>query len=249
MSDKEFKHQDLAEAQFIDVNLHQAHFENVNMAAMTIHNANLSQAAITDANIYGMTIFGLRIDLLIEEELDRRDPMRVSMRMRDRHNIEDVKGVINALNRLRSEFISKLRNSSSAVLNNHPGPDRWSALEHVRHLVFAEELYLNRWILRNTKPLSSLGVLPPFLYGNAAFTNVGSTPSEDLEYILDAWQAVHREMETWIDDADAADLQKGIQDVSFGQQTIGDALQTLASHDLEHIRMAERAIEDSIQSL
>ena len=251
MGSKKFENLDMAESQFLNVNLYKAHFLDVNLAETVIHNANLKDVNIYDANIQGMTIFGIRIDDLIEDELDRRDPDRVSLRMKDKGdtkgiaNITEVRRVITALDKVRAAFVQKLRSLPPEILNNHPGPDRWSALEHVRHLVFAEDLYLNRWILRNDKPWVKLGFLPPFLYDNEAYADVGTEPTKDLEQVLQVWETLHAEVLDWVTKAQSEDLHCDTSKIAFGQNTIGDVMQTLAQHDLTHIRMAEAAIADS----
>ncbi len=246
MASHKFEYQDMAESEFISVNLYKARFDDINMAETTINNANLQDVTITDANIRGLTIFGFRVDELIEVELDRRDPQRVKLRMEDVHNLHDVRKVMGALNSLRTAFVQHLRLQSTEVLNNHPGPDRWSALEHVRHLVFAEDLYLNRWILRNSRPWVKLGFLPPFLYDNPAYADVGTEPTQDLEHVLDVWQKLHAVLLAWLAKAEAEDLHADTSQIAFGQQTVGDVLQTLSQHDLQHTRMAEAAIADSV---
>ena len=241
-----FEAQDLGEAEFVNVNLHKSHFEDVNLAESVIHNANLYNVNIYDANIQGLTIFGIRVDELIEAELDRRDPDRVSLRMKNVHDIAEVLRVIQNLNQLRATFKTRLRSLPSNVINNHPGPGRWSALEHTRHLVFAEDMYLNRWILRNHEPWIKLGFLPPFLFDNPDYADVGTEPTQDLEQVLKVWEDLHARMLSWINEAGEQDLAKDTSSITFGQKTVGDVLQTLAQHDLIHIRMAEAAIADSL---
>jgi hypothetical protein len=216
------------------------------MAETVIHNANLFNVNIYDANIDGLTIYGVRVDELIEAEFDRRDPARVALRMRNIHDKEEIQRVMAELGKVRASFVEKLKTCSPEILNNHPGTDRWSALEHVRHLVFAEDLYLNRWILRNDKLRIKMGFLPPFLYDNPAFAEVGTEPTQDLEIVLRAWEELHKEMLAWIDEAQIEDLQRDTSQLAFGQKTVGDVLQTLSQHDLQHIRMAEAAIADSL---
>jgi hypothetical protein len=235
----------MTEAEFISVNLYKARFDDINMAEATIHNANLQDVTITDANIRGLTIFGFRVDELIEGELDRCDPERVKLRMKDSHDIREVRNVMVELEKLRTTFVQYLRSQSAVVLNNHPGPDRWSPLEHVRHLVFAEDLYLNRWILRNNEPWCKLGFLPPFLYDNPAYADVGTEPTEHIEKVLESWKILHASMLEWVANANSEDLRDDTSQIAFGQQTTGDVLQTLSQHDLQHIRMAEAAITDS----
>ena len=240
-----FENRDMAGTLFHNVNLHKATFDDVNMEGVQIYNANLKDMTINDANIAGLTIYGMRIDQLIEAELDRRDPERTRLRMSDVFDPEEVRRVLARLEQLRAEFYTRLRDTPSDVLNAHPGPDRWSALEHARHLVFAEDMYLNRWLLRNNQPWCTLGFLPPFLDGNPAFADVGTEPTEDLETVLAAWDAIHAGTQAFVAEITPEILKRDTSDVDFGQCCVGGVLQGMAKHDLEHIRMAESALTDA----
>ena len=112
-----FEHRDLCRAVFRDVNLYRALFEDVNLGAATIQNANLGDVSIVNANIKGLTIFGVRVDQLIEAELDRRDPERVRLRMTDPHDPEDVRAVLERLDEVRGRFSEALR---AADANSRP---------------------------------------------------------------------------------------------------------------------------------
>jgi len=239
-----FENRDMAETLFHNVNLYGTTFDDVNLENARIYNANLRNMTIDDANIAGLTIFGMRVDQLIEAEFDRRDPERVRLRMHDIFDSAEVRRVLARLDGVRAEFYARLRATPPDALIAHPGPDRWSALEHVRHLVFAEEMYLNRWLLRNDQPWCKLGFLPPFLEGNPAFAGVGDEPTNDLESILAAWDAIHTGMQAFVAEITPEILKRDTSDVDFGQRYIGGVLQGMAKHDLQHIRMAEAALTD-----
>ena len=237
-----FRGVDLGEAIFDDANLYKASFKNVNLGDATIRDANLSGLTIESAAINGLTIFGIRVDELIEAELDRRDPERARLRMCDTFDPVEVKRVMERLDVVRAEFYARLRSTPAEQLNHHTGPDTWSALEHARHLLFAEDLYLNRWILRNDLPWSSLGHLPPFLEDNPAFAQVGTDPTQDLDVVLAAWDQIHTGMLDFVTQLSPDILHRDTSDVDYGQGTIGGVLQGMAQHELTHIRMAEAAL-------
>lgn len=244
MAGTTFRRVDLGEAVFDDVNLGAASFGNVNLGGARIRDANLTGLKIESANIAGLTIFGIRVDKLIEHELDRRDPARVALRMGDIFDPAEVGRVMGRLGHLRAAFYATLRQTPQDVLVECPGPDRWSALEHVRHLVFAEDMYVHRWLLRDDRPWCRLGFLPPFLSDNLAFSEVGQEPTKDLEIVLAAWDRIHRNLLAFLPSLTAEVLRRDTSDVDFGQGTVGAVLQGMAQHDLTHIRMAERAIRD-----
>ena len=119
-----FENRDLGEAVFRGVNLYKAVFDDVNLGEATIHNANLTNLSITDANIRGLTILGMRVDLLIEAELDRRDPERGRLRMADPCNPEAVRAMMDHLDAVRSRFFDLLRAADIGMLMARPSADK-----------------------------------------------------------------------------------------------------------------------------
>jgi hypothetical protein len=124
-----FERRDLSGAVFRDVDLHKALFEDVNLGEATIRNAYLKDLSIEDAYIGGLTINGIRVDELIEAELDRRDPERVRLRMSDSHNPEEVRAVVERLDEVRARFSEALRAADTDSLITRPAQAsgrRWS---------------------------------------------------------------------------------------------------------------------------
>jgi hypothetical protein len=242
MSGAVFQRVNLGGASFNDVNLGEAAFEDVNLGGATICKASLVGLTIDEANIGGMKVFGIEIEPLIEAERDRRDPERGRLRMEDPHDPESVCTVLERLEQVRDGFRERLRATPPDVLGARPAPDQWSALEHVRHLVFAEDMYLNRWILRNDKPFSQIGLLPDFLANEPWCSGVGSQPCDDLESALAAWNEIHAGTREFVASVTVEELRRDTGDVDFGQGTVGGVLQGMARHDLHHIREAEAAI-------
>jgi hypothetical protein len=233
---KTFSDRDMSQTQFHSVNLHRAVFEDVNLAEARITNANLANLTIDDANIYGLTIFGFRIDELIEAELARRDPVRASLNMVDPFDPGIVKEVLARLDKVRRSFYDMLQATSFAMLTTRPDPENWSPIEHVRHLLFAEEAYLNHDILGNEEPFSKLGLLPTHLEGVSRLVAVGSEPTDDLIAILAAWDAIHGRLHAFVDSSTRASLERKSHD---GLKTVGEVLQGLPLHDLDHMRQVE----------
>lgn len=240
---EEFQNSNMAGAVFHNVNLGGVKFDDVNLAGGSIHNANMENFTIKDAYIKGLTIFGLPIDELIAAELDRRDPERARLRMLDCFDPACVRAVLAHLGEVRAGFCTFLRGTDPALLSARPAPGNWSAVENLRHLIFAEDLYLNRWLLQNNMPWCQHGLRPDFLAGDSRYAEVGCLPTEDIETLLAAWEAIHARMMTFVATVSAEELRRDTSQLDFGQGTVGKVLQTLASHDLEHIRQAEAAVK------
>jgi hypothetical protein len=228
-----FQSRNMAGTVFRDVNLHQAIFEDV----------NLSGVRIDHANITGLTILGVRVDHLIRARLAKRDPDAALLCMFDAHDPRCIRALVRQLDQDRTQFVAALRAADRQALLRRPAKGAWSALEHVRHLVLAEELYTNRWILRNHKPFSTLGLLPQFLRGRAGFAGVGKEKPKDLEVVLQAWDRVHRQTLAFVGRITSKQLQRSTADVDFGQGTVGGVLAGLAGHERHHIRKALFALK------
>jgi uncharacterized damage-inducible protein DinB len=236
-----FERRNLSGAVFHDVNLQGACFDDVNLAQATIRNANLSGLTITDAYIAGLTVFGFAIDQLIAAEQDRRDPERVRLRPADPFDPACWPAIFQRQAELRRAFCARLRAADPAALAAR-SPEGWSALEILRHLIFAEDLYIHRWILQDATPWCPHGLLPDFLRGQPAYAGVGSQPEASLETLLAAWERIHADTEAFLSGLTAEQLRRDTRALDFGQGTLAGILQTLVQHDLEHIRQAERAL-------
>ncbi len=234
-----FESRDMAGSVFRDVNLRQAVFDDVNLEGASIGNANLKDLTIGGAYIEGMTVFGIRVDLLIAAELDRRDPERIRLRMSDTSDPGEVREVMKRLDEVRGEFCEVLRSMEAGLLTTRPSPDQWSVIEIVRHLVFAEDLYLNRWILGGDEPWRKVGLLPAFLTRDPEYAEVGTEPTGDLETVLEAWTVIHLRTQEYVAGVTVEQLQRDTSEIDFGQGTVGQILQGMAQHDLAHIREAE----------
>lgn len=242
MSNSTFHNLNLGKSTFDDVNLGKTLFHNVNLGQAVIRGANLARMRIEGCAIRGLSIDGMDIYPLIEAELDRRDPQRAALRMRDPFDPACVREVMARLETLRAGFRQQLGAADPTRLTARPKPEKWSALEHLRHLIFAEDLYLNRWLLRNDHPWSALGLLPSFLADNPAFAAVGGQPTDDLETVWAAWDDIHTGMQAFLADLTVDVLRRDTSDVDFGQRTVGSVLQGMALHDLHHIRLAAEAL-------
>jgi len=90
-------------------------------------------------------------------------------------------------------------------------------MEQVRHLLFAEDMYLNRWILRNDQPWNKLGLLPAFLANDPHYAEVGSQAAEGLEAILTAWQGIHAHTRAVVTTLTPEELRRSTRDVDLGK--------------------------------
>jgi hypothetical protein len=234
-----FEDVNLGKSSFTNVNFGEALFKNVNLGGATILSANLAGLTVKAAEIRGFTIFDIPIDELVETELDRRDSERASLRISDIFDPDEVRTVMARLDQLRDKFCGMLRLKNANLLAQRPEPDEWSAIEVVRHLVHAEDYYLNRLILQNYKPYIKLGLLPDHTANIPEFAEVGIEPTTDLETVLTAWKDLHTGTQEYTASVTTRELQR---EVKYADGTIGSLLQLFAHHELLHYRQAEASL-------
>jgi hypothetical protein len=162
--------------------------------------------------------------------------------MNDPHDPESVRAVMARLDEVRSQFYDVLWAADTERLTTRPSAEVWSALERVRHLLFVEDLYLYRWILRHDEPWNGMGLLPAFLAHDPECAETGCEPTDDLDAVLQAWMGIHGRTFAFVASAATEKLRRHTGDVDFGQGTVGQVLQGSARHDLHHIRRAEALI-------
>lgn len=83
-----------------------------------------------------------------------------------------------------------LRSVEPARLDKRPASGEWSAIENVRHLIFAEQHHFAPFLVRGFR-WSGVGVPPPNGTGERRLSPVGSDPATSIDEVLDAWAKVH----------------------------------------------------------
>ena len=109
----------------------------------------------------------------------------------------------------RTRLCELLRSKGVALVAERPPSGEWSPVENVRHLLFAEQLHLGRFLPDGFK-WSGLGLTPHFLANEDAFSDVNTQPDDDLEAVLGAWDAVHVPIRELVDD-EREGLQEGLE--------------------------------------
>lgn len=71
-----------------------------------------------------------------------------------------------------------------------PDPGAWSPMEHVRHLIFAEQHHFKPHLPAGFR-WSTAGVPPPNRTGERRLSPVGSDPGTNVGEVFDAWARVH----------------------------------------------------------
>ena len=173
---------------------------------------------------------------------DKTDPRKARLQIRNAYNVAQVRRAVRELEKVRQDVVERFRAVPFRLLNATADGWDWSAIQHLRHLVTAEELYTNRWILRNNEPFSRLGLLPDWLEGKPGYEAAGTEPTENLEAVVCAWQKVHTRTQQVLATLTEEMLRTSTKGRDFGQGDIGHVFRTLTNHDLHHIRAAEGVV-------
>jgi hypothetical protein len=157
MSMTEFREQDLRGARFERVNLRGATFTGVDLGGVRMRGvrfagARLNGVEMADVEITGelenVVVNGVQIAPLVEAELDRRMPLRRTMRPHDADGFREAWAV---LERLWEGTVARARTFPEAAL--HESVDgEWSFVQTVRHLGFASAAWVERMILGVPSP-------------------------------------------------------------------------------------------------
>jgi hypothetical protein len=91
----------------------------------------------------------------------------------------------------QAELRALLGRYDPAMLARRPASGVWSAVENVRHLLFAEQYHLGR-LVPGGLGLSPMGMLPQWLQRRRKVPAiVGTNPTTDLASVFDEWERVH----------------------------------------------------------
>jgi hypothetical protein len=127
-------------ARFEKTSFRGARFHDVDMAGIVVTETTLAGATI-EADISEVTVNGFRIDELIDAELLRLYPERARLKATTPAGFRDALAFVAEL---RAGTLARVRDRSEEELRR-PAPDgNWSIVENLRHLLFAEDVWVRR---------------------------------------------------------------------------------------------------------
>ena len=148
-----FEDVDLGGAVFRQVTFAEARFFNVYFTGAVIRGAWLEDVEI-DGELKGLTVNGVEVGPLVEAELDRRHPERVTLRATDADGFREAWAVIE---RSWVPTVERARRLPEPLLHERVEGE-WSFIETLRHLVFCTDAWLRRAVLRDPSPYHPLGL-------------------------------------------------------------------------------------------
>ena len=111
------------------------------------------------------------------------------------------------LDRAKRRLRALLRSHDTRSLTTRPPSDkfgRWSVIENVRHLLFAEQLHLGKF-LPDGFEWSRIAFSGRT---GRAYAQVGTEPTDDLEKIFKEWDRIHRPTRKMVKASRDPDVQK-----------------------------------------
>jgi uncharacterized damage-inducible protein DinB len=134
--------------EFVDTRFRIVEMTGVTMRGVELHNVDIS------GDIGNLKINGVEVGKLVEAELDRRYPERITMRPTDAAGFRTAWDLVE---RLWDGTVERARRLDSALL--HKSVDgEWSFIETLRHLVLITDGWIRRTVLGDPSPWHPLGL-------------------------------------------------------------------------------------------
>ena len=235
-----FERADLSGSKFQDSNLSGIRFRNIDLRRSVLRGLALVDVEI-DGLIRNVTINGVDIGLLIDAELNRRDPDRAKMRPADPAGFREAWDTVE---RLWDQTVTRARRLPPELL--HESVDgEWSFTETLRHLAFATDAWIRRAVLGDPAPWHPLD-LPSDELPDARGLPMDRAARPSLEEVL----ALRRDRMSTV-----RELVDGLTDASLDTRTepvdapgwppprnypVRECLQVVLNEEWEHRRYAER---------
>ncbi len=143
----------LDDADFSGARLHSPNFEGTRITDGWLRGADIS------ADIEGLRLNGVDIAPLVEAELDRRFPQRVTLRAADPRGLADGWTIVEEIWR---STVARARALPEPLLFERVDGD-WSLVETLRHLVFASDCWLSRMVRHESRPYHRWGLAGSWL--------------------------------------------------------------------------------------
>ena len=103
----------------------------------------------------------------------------------------DVVTLLDRADGVRRGLVGLLDAGDRASYGTRPASGEWSVVENLRHLLFAEQLHLGKFVPEGGG-FSKLGLAPDFFKDMEQFVGVGTEPTDDLDAILREWDPIHQ---------------------------------------------------------
>ncbi|MGE3073566.1 MAG: DinB family protein [Dehalococcoidia bacterium] len=115
---------------------------------------------------------------------------------------------MSSVEKAQTRLRAMVADQNDALLRRRPPNGTWSCVENVRHMVFAEQVHLGRFIPGGTEWISP--ELPPYTMADIRESKmVGGHGDVPIRAVLSAWQSLHG-MTRVIAETDTPEIRRAI---------------------------------------
>lgn len=149
------------------------------------------QDAVIDGLVTNLVVNGVEVTAYVEEELDRRHPVRLLIRS------DDADDLRRGARQLRADWAATVaRMRQSPGLEHASVNDEWSAVQTLRHLVFVHDSWFRRCCLGSSDPFAPMGLGPAFIADEHGLDLTADPTLDEVVAVRDEQAA---ELEHWLE--------------------------------------------------
>jgi hypothetical protein len=241
-----------------------ATFRRVDLSGASLREVDLSGATIRDSDVTGLRIVASLVDdvhlsghegvgrvvvddvdvsAYVSGELDRRHPERVLIR--EMRSADDVRAAWAVVNGMWDDAVAHAATVPEPLLDERVEGE-WSFLETVRHLVFADDIWVGRMLSDEPRSFHPLGV-PPTDTTDAGAAEMGL--ALDARPSFDEVVALHGERRSRftdlllrLTDADLPRVRTAVLAPDWGEESfpVLECLTVVVREHADHLRFAQR---------
>jgi hypothetical protein len=202
------------------------------------------QDAEIDGLVTNLVVNGVEVTGFVEQELDRRSPVRLLIRSDDPAELREGWDV------LRADWTNTIeRMRQTPGVEHRRVNDEWSAVQTLRHLVFVHDSWFRRCCLGSTEPFTPMGlVMESMPEHQRPGLDLAVAPSLDEVVAVRDEQAT--ELENWLGSvtpeqlAATAPVPDNDRWPPYARgRTVRQCLGTVLSEEWEHHRFCERDLD------
>jgi hypothetical protein len=232
-------------ARFADCDMSGAEFREVDLTGVRMRGVMMVDADI-DGLVRNLVVNGVDVAPLVEAELDRRHPERLLLRSADPDELRRGWAVLESMWKATTDRIEALPEAD----RQRRIEDEWSAVETLRHLVFATDAWYGRAIAGEELPYHTIGLAPHFMdHQDAMGLDADAAPA--FSEVLAVRQSRQRMVRRFLETATAGALQAIAPQVEAAgwprpdpRRTVLKALHVILDEEWAHHGFCRRDLDE-----
>ncbi len=174
-------------------------------------------------------------------DFDIRNVPRESPRIADLLDPESVRAALSLFAEVDAAFVKWLTSLPGELGVTRPEPESWSLLEHMRHLLFANQLHFCHWVVGPFSDFSPLGLASSHLADRPLFAEVGTAIDPSLTEVIAERAMIRHQINEFAKTLTSAMLSLDVKKRD-GPDVLGKAFQGLCWHEFGHFRCCDEAV-------